>query len=54
VGQPGHYACRGPTSNNSSAYRDRHTSNCHTDKDTAWATAALKTWTDRSPWRVAH
>ena len=27
---------------------------CHTDKDTAWATAALKTWTDRSPWRVAH
>ena len=27
---------------------------CHTDKDTAWATTALKTWTDRSPWRVAH
>ncbi len=27
---------------------------CHTDKDTAWATAALKTWTNRSPWRVAH
>jgi predicted CXXCH cytochrome family protein len=27
---------------------------CHTDKDTAWATAALRTWTDRSPWRVAH
>jgi len=27
---------------------------CHMDKDTAWATAALKTWTNRSPWRVAH
>jgi predicted CXXCH cytochrome family protein len=27
---------------------------CHTDKDTAWATVALRTWTDRSPWRVAH
>ena len=27
---------------------------CHTDKDTQWATAALKTWTNRSPWRVAH
>lgn len=26
---------------------------CHTDKSTAWATAALKTWTDQSPWRVA-
>jgi predicted CXXCH cytochrome family protein len=25
---------------------------CHADKSTAWATAALKTWTDRSPWRV--
>jgi predicted CXXCH cytochrome family protein len=25
---------------------------CHTDKTTAWATAALKTWVDRSPWRV--
>ena len=27
---------------------------CHTDKNTAWATTALKTWTDRSPWRVAQ
>ena len=27
---------------------------CHTDKTTAWATAALKGWTDRSPWRVAQ
>jgi predicted CXXCH cytochrome family protein len=27
---------------------------CHADKSTAWATAALKTWTDRSPWRVAE
>jgi len=27
---------------------------CHTDKDTAWASAALKTCTDRSPWRMAH
>ena len=26
---------------------------CHTDKTTAWANDALKTWTDRSPWRVA-
>jgi predicted CXXCH cytochrome family protein len=26
---------------------------CHADKTTAWATAALKTWADRSPWRVA-
>ena len=25
---------------------------CHTDKSTAWATAALQTWTDRSPWRI--
>jgi len=25
---------------------------CHTDKTTAWATAALKTWTNVSPWRV--
>jgi predicted CXXCH cytochrome family protein len=24
---------------------------CHVDKTSAWATAALKTWTDRSPWR---
>jgi predicted CXXCH cytochrome family protein len=27
---------------------------CHTDKTTAWAEAALKTWTDRSPWRMAE
>jgi predicted CXXCH cytochrome family protein len=27
---------------------------CHADKSTAWATAALKTWADRSPWRVAR
>ena len=26
---------------------------CHVDKTSAWATDALKTWTDRSPWRVA-
>jgi predicted CXXCH cytochrome family protein len=25
---------------------------CHTDKDTAWTSAALKTWTERSPWRM--
>jgi predicted CXXCH cytochrome family protein len=25
---------------------------CHKDKDTKWAIAALKTWNDRSPWRV--
>jgi hypothetical protein len=27
---------------------------CHTDKTPAWATAALKGWGDRSPWRVAQ
>jgi predicted CXXCH cytochrome family protein len=27
---------------------------CHADKSTAWATAALKTWADRSPWRVSE
>jgi predicted CXXCH cytochrome family protein len=26
---------------------------CHTDRDTAWASAALKTWSDRSPWRMS-
>jgi predicted CXXCH cytochrome family protein len=26
---------------------------CHTDKPTDWAMAALKTWTDRSPWRMS-
>ena len=26
---------------------------CHADKSTAWATAALKTWKERSPWRNA-
>jgi predicted CXXCH cytochrome family protein len=25
---------------------------CHSDKTTAWATEALKTWADRSPWRM--
>lgn len=25
---------------------------CHTDKTTAWATAALLSWKDRSPWRM--
>jgi predicted CXXCH cytochrome family protein len=27
---------------------------CHADKTTAWSIAALKTWQDRSPWRVAQ
>lgn len=27
---------------------------CHTDKTTAWATAALKSWNEFSPWRVAN
>ena len=27
---------------------------CHKDKTTAWATDALKSWQDRSPWRVAQ
>ena len=27
---------------------------CHSDKATVWATAALKSWQDRSPWRVAQ
>jgi hypothetical protein len=27
---------------------------CHKDKTTAWATGVLKTWPDRSPWRVAQ
>jgi hypothetical protein len=27
---------------------------CHTDKATSWATDALKTWTERSPWRMAE
>ena len=26
--------------------------NCHTDKTTAWATAHLKHWPERSPWRM--
>lgn len=25
---------------------------CHADKSTEWATSAMKTWTDRSPWRM--
>ena len=28
--------------------------NCHKDKDTKWAISALKTWDDRSPWRVVQ
>jgi predicted CXXCH cytochrome family protein len=27
---------------------------CHSDQTTAWATEALKTWTEHSPWRVAE
>ena len=27
---------------------------CHADKTPAWATAALQTWSDRSPWRIAN
>jgi predicted CXXCH cytochrome family protein len=27
---------------------------CHADQSTAWATAALKKWTDQSPWRVTE
>jgi predicted CXXCH cytochrome family protein len=27
---------------------------CHTDKSTEWAAAALKSWPDRSPWRMAR
>ena len=27
---------------------------CHSDKPTVWATAALKSWQDRSPWRVGQ
>ncbi len=27
---------------------------CHTDKSTAWTAEALKTWADRSPWRVGE
>ena len=27
---------------------------CHIDKSSAWATATLKRWQDRSPWRVAQ
>jgi hypothetical protein len=25
---------------------------CHADKDTAWATRAMRAWTTRSPWRL--
>ena len=25
---------------------------CHTDKDTKWAAAAIKGWSDKSPWRM--
>ena len=27
---------------------------CHNDKTSAWSAAALKSWTDRSPWRMAQ
>ena len=27
---------------------------CHADKTSAWATATLKSWQDRSPWRVGQ
>jgi predicted CXXCH cytochrome family protein len=27
---------------------------CHKDKSTAWATSVLKTWKDRSPWRLSE
>ncbi len=27
---------------------------CHADKSAGWAAAALNTWADRSPWRVAE
>lgn len=27
---------------------------CHTDKPTSWAIEALKSWSDRSPWRMAE
>jgi hypothetical protein len=27
---------------------------CHTDKNTGWAQAAIKGWTDKSPWRMAQ
>jgi predicted CXXCH cytochrome family protein len=27
---------------------------CHTDKSTAWATEALESWPERSPWRAAN
>ena len=27
---------------------------CHADRSTAWATEALKSWPDRSPWRMAQ
>jgi hypothetical protein len=26
---------------------------CHTDKTSAWATEALRSWPEFSPWRVA-
>lgn len=27
---------------------------CHSDKTTVWATDALKSWSERSPWRIAN
>jgi predicted CXXCH cytochrome family protein len=35
------------------AYKTPNACNsCHSDKSTAWASAALKSWTNRSPWRM--
>jgi hypothetical protein len=27
---------------------------CHTDKNAAWATAAMKSWDNQSPWRTVQ
>jgi predicted CXXCH cytochrome family protein len=27
---------------------------CHTDKTTAWATSAMRSWSERSPWRLGQ
>jgi hypothetical protein len=27
---------------------------CHTDKDAQWAQAAIKGWSDKSPWRMSQ
>jgi hypothetical protein len=37
------------------AYKTPNACNiCHKDKSTAWATSVLKTWKDRSPWRLSE